>query len=789
MLQAVAPAAQPGLEEELRGPDGQPLPPAVVAQLRLEGFAQQLIGRRTEAVQWRSASGVERRWLDDLDAYHGRDEYNRPAGIVEVAAAGMSSAAEANSAPKIGTQQTARSTIYVQLTRQKTNAAAARVQEMLFPSDEKNWSIGPTPEPTLLKAVTQHGNIAWRDPQLGQLPHPDDPTGERKLTAGDVAAERMREAVERSEAMSKAIADKLEECGYVGHGRQVIMSAGQLGTGIIKGPCVVNATRREWQQHKDATGSVRVLNFSQATKPASFAVSCWDFFPDPGCGENVQDGGYVFEREWASGRKLRELARTKGYKRDAIRECLKEGAQRVTSTGSSYYEQARSGDGYNPQAVHTYTSSRYELWTYVGEVDREDLEALGFDIPEEQRDLASLSAIAVLCNDRIIKLALNPMDGGDLPYDVFVWERVAMSPWGVGIPFLMRYSQRTINAAWRALLDNMGASSGVQIVMSNDIQPVDGNMQIVGRKIWRAPKGTEVDKAFKVFEIPSRQADLQAVIRLAMEFADAETSLPQIAQGEQGNAPDTVGGMTMLMNAANTVLKRLARQFDESITKPHIRRYYDWMMAFHPDDAIKGDMEVAARGSTSLVQRDLRNQSMTEVMAAATHPVFSVFLNPEKLFRQYLESKSVTPDSVMATKDEVAAKMEEAKRAGPPKSPQEKVAEIRAQADIKKIQVDTESEATNEKLRQENSQRDRDHDELMALLAYRTKVLEIAKEQKLSLLDLQKQLSMFVMEKKFEERQSEFDRKLQATQSDANRSHDATKEAMRASKPDDLANA
>lgn len=581
--------------------------------------------------------------------------------------------------------------------------------------------------------------------------------------------------------MGKQIADRLEECGYVGHGRQVIFDAAQMGTGIIRGPVVTNAVDKSWAKHSDKTGTVRVLQLKQTAKPASYRVSPWDFFPDPACGESIQEGGYVWEREYSSARKLRDLARTEGYDRRAINECLKEGPSRVTSTGSSDYEQARAGDGYGSQAYRNFSDRRYELWTYVGEIDREDLEAIGVDIPGELADLYSLSAIVVMCNDRPIKIALNPMDGGDLPYDVFVWEKVALSPWGVGIPYLMRYAQRTINAAWRALLDNMGVSAGVQLVMDREVVPADGNHQIVGRKIWWAPKGADTQKAFQSHVIPSLQKELEGVIRLAMEFADAETALPQIAQGEQGSAPDTVGGMTLLMNAANTVLKRLARQFDEMVTKPHIRRYYDWEMQHNPDDAIKGDYQVAARGSTALVERDIRTQSMTEVIAAAVHPIFGLYLDHKKLFREYLQSKKLDPDSVMRSDSEIAQALQAQAKAGPPKSPQEKVAEIRAQADVKAMQIETESEANNEKLRQENAQRDRDSDLALALLAYQTKAMEYVNTRGITFEQFKVDMAKFVLEKGFEREQAALDREMARQQGVDERTHDANKEAFRAS--------
>jgi len=716
--------------------------PEAAERERIKTFAQSLLKTRLEAIQARGNSGVERRWMEDLDAYHGRDAFNRPAGIIDTAQ-GLPSATNANSTPTTKPQQTARSTVFVQLTRQKTNTAAARVMEMLYPSDEKNWSIGPTPVPKLAKALQDGQNVRFRDPQTGgPLQHPDE---DRELTVADVAADEMREAVEKAARMEKEIHDALEECQYVAVGRQVIMDAAQLGTGILKGPIVVNKTSRKWERKQDATGAVQVLTIKNDNRPATYRVDPWDFYPDPSCGEDIQDGAYVWEREWSGGRRLRELGRTEGYDRDAIMECLREGPMRITNAGQSYYELARHGDAYNQQSVHE--DRRYELWTYTGEVDREGLEMLGVNIPEDQRELSSFSAIVVFCNDRAIKALLNPLDTGDLPYDVFTWEKVALSPFGVGIPYLMRYAQRTINAAWRALLDNMGVSAGPQIVASRSIVPADGRYEITGRKLWFAEAGQDADKAFKVFEIPSRQAELQAIIKLAMDFADAETALPQLAQGEQGNAPETVGGMTLLMNAANTVLKRLARAFDDAVTKPHIRRYYDWMMQYHQDDSIKGDMQIAARGSTALVQRDIRNQSMDTVIAASTHPVFGKYLDHKKLFRSYLEAKSITPDSVLLDDSTITANEQKAAQAPPPESPQEKVAKIRAQAEVKKVEVDTQSEATNEKLRQENAQRDRDHDIALANLKMQSDALKYAEARQITLTELKAELAMFVMDK------------------------------------------
>jgi hypothetical protein len=46
-----------------------------------------------------------------------------------------------------------KSKAFVKLTRHKTNGWAARLSDLLFPTDEKNWGIQPTPLPELAKAA------------------------------------------------------------------------------------------------------------------------------------------------------------------------------------------------------------------------------------------------------------------------------------------------------------------------------------------------------------------------------------------------------------------------------------------------------------------------------------------------------------------------------------------------------------------------------------------------------------------------------------------------------------
>src|SRR5690606_29136679 len=114
--------------------------------------------------------------------------------------------------------------------------------------------------------------------------------------------EQYRMAEQRARAMQKVIDDRLVECRYNATIRQVIADAAKLGTGIVKGPHVVNRTRRAWV--KDGSGRF-VQKVVEARKPISVRVNPWNVYVDPACGDDHQNGNYIWEVTRMSRREVR----------------------------------------------------------------------------------------------------------------------------------------------------------------------------------------------------------------------------------------------------------------------------------------------------------------------------------------------------------------------------------------------------------------------------------------------------------------------------------------------------
>lgn len=602
--------------------------------------------RIREAQTAREASGIEQIWQDDSDQYEGIDELT------------------VNTRPGLATETrdaegtTPRSRVFINITKPKTQAGTARVQEMLVPHDDKPWEIGPTPIPELVAAVDGKDQAPLTLADGTQAP------------AELVAKAMMDKAKVKAEKMSDWIEDQLVEGSVYSELRKVVRDGARIGTGILKGPFPTNRESRTWA----LVDGVSVLEVESKLAYTSKRIDPRDFFPDPACGESMHDGSYVAERAYMTARQLRKLAFDDGYDRQAIAMALKEGPKRKARTDTRDTTEGVVSD-----------SQVFEVWFYYGDVEPEDLMAMGTDvntISDTDLMLASVPSIVTMLNDRPIKAVVNPLETGEFPYDVFPWEPVEGQIWGRGIPRKMAVAQRGLNAGARAMLRNAGLSAGAQIaVMEGALSPANGAAEIVGDKLWLF-RPTEfcddIRKAMNVWTIPSAQVELANIIAWFTKLADEMTNLPMLMQGTQGEAPELLGGMQMLMANAQAPLRVIAKQFDDYLIVPHWKRYYAAGMQAAPEEC-KGDHTIKARGATALVQREIAREFYMQAYTLAQRPGSRI--DPDKLDAEMFRSNGVSLSSITYNDEEWQAKQEAASQQPPPQDPRVEAAHIRAEGD------------------------------------------------------------------------------------------------------------
>lgn len=653
---------------------------------RLQAFAQALVKRRQEAIQGRQQTGIEDQWREDQEYYDGVDDANR-------AESRYLKGASLN-APLTSVQQDTaetRSSVFLNITGPYVDAASARVADMLLPTDDRNWSIKPTPIPELAQAMEDQTPFQPKGPD-GQ-PAVDGQGQPVQVTRAAYAQQILDQAQDRAERAQTRIDDWLTECQYHAQGRELIQDATRVGSGVLKGPFPKKTKERAFFRD----GQAAELRIEEKLQPASKRISCWDLFPDAACGESIHNGSFIFERDRVSAKQLRALKGTPGYIDSEIDEVLAQGPQHSSDSPSPEHP---VGD-----------EEKFDIWYYTGVATKDDLEAAGVAMD----DGTSTSALVTMVNDRLIKAALDPLDTDTFPYDVMPWKKKPGMPWGDGVARQIRTAQRMLNAGVRNMMDNAGMSAGPMLVINQRVlEPSDGKWKLSLRKIFKVKSDQvveDVSKAFAAINIPSMQAELMAIIQFALKIAEDVTGLPLLMQGQQGKAPDTVGGMTILNNNASTVLRRIAKLFDDYITEPHIRRYYQFLLEHGPDDSEKGDMVIDARGSSSLVERDLQNQLIQQLLPLSGNPIYGI--DPKKAMSEYLKVQHLDPKRVeyddQAWEKIVAGLAQQAKKGSGNGESAVQAAQIKEQGATARQQSEQNFEA-------QQNQQDRDNKVVLAMI-------------------------------------------------------------------------
>jgi len=598
---------------------------------KLDRLAQEQVTARKQ---------LETRWLKDLRQYHG--EYT-PDQLARM-------------------ERNKSSQVYVNITRNKTRAAIARMSDMLLPNDDTNFGLKATPvpatsatngqsmqadmqqyqDPEALRQATDPAMQPGMDPQQPQAPAKS--AHDQAKDAADEAARKMQQQIE----------DDFAEANYNAHTRDVIQDACLLGTGVLKGPTVVNRTRRAWITDPETGQSV--LEVQEELRAGLERVDPWDAFPDMSAA-NAAEAEFWFERKLLNRKQMRELADLPGVMLNQLRRALEDDEGRHIAEDRRHELRQITG-------VDTVTNDKkYELWEYWGPIDKDELRACGCeDIDDDP--LVEYTGCVLMVGGHVIKAAINPLESGDLPYSVFNWEEDGASIFGFGVPYLMRQPQKVVNAAWRMMMDNAGLSAGPQIVIKKRaVTPQDGDWSLRPNKIWLDTGEEPVGNAFQSYQINNNQGDLFAIFEAAQKLADTETNLPILLQGEGvggGPGSKTFGGMQMLMNNSNIVLRSATKNFDDGVTTPTVRRFYDYHMMYTDRPEIKGDFDIVAKGTSVLIAREEQQEKLMMLsQVAANNPIFAELTKWSGLYREILRTLQVPVDTVSYTDEELERKQQE----------------------------------------------------------------------------------------------------------------------------------
>jgi hypothetical protein len=652
---------------------------------RLERFGKALLSKKQKAVSHRKKSGIEDAWQSDIEYFEGIDDANR--GEKGTPTLNKESIERRGFSPK-GKRNG--STIFLNITKQYVSVAADSLADMLLPVDESNYEVRPTPKPStmeLLKAKpVQVGIVEYKGQQMPVESFED-------LIK--------QEAKKKAEKAQKQIEDWLVESHWHREVRQVIKDAAKIGVGVMKGCYPVTEKKKSFHQ---MGSNVDAIALSVEIKPESKRIDPRNLFPDPACKENIHNGSYVWERDYITAKQLRGLRDDPGYIKSQIEKILEE--------KDDFFTESKKKN-----------QDSYEIWFYYGEANSEDLKACDVEIDDESK---SYNVIVVMVGEKVIKAAINPLESGEFPFDVMTWQPMDDTWTGIGVSRQVREPQRIVNAATRNLLDNAGKGGRPTMLIADGVEAADGGTIEVGNgSLLRISPDSSIQDARGAISsviIPIITQDLMAIIQFALKMAEDITGLPMMLQGQQGSAPDTVGGMTMLQNNAGTVRRNIARNFDDMITVPHISRYYEWLMLFGKEEC-KGDFNIEARGSSVLFERDAQSQALLQMGQMVMNPVFQI--NPSKWFEEACKAHRIDPKRIKFTDEEIKQQQAQAAQQGQPQDPkvaaQLQIAQMKAQSDMQVNQAKAAAEMDKAKFMQSTDMAELEVKESLSVMEFKFK--------------------------------------------------------------------
>lgn len=444
--------------------------------------------------------------------------------------------------------------------------------------------------------------------------------------------------------MEKLIHDQIEESNGSSEIRNSLFEASLFGTGIIKGPFNFSKTLNRWEEDTDGN---RAYNPLVVRVPRIEFVSIWDFFPDPNA-TNIAECEYIFHRHKMNRTQLRSLAKLPYFDKDAIREALEIGPDYIEKD----YETALKDD----QRSEANGSEQFEVLEYWGVMDAEYARQVGMDIPEEIDNLDEVQINAWICNGKMLRSVINPFTPFRLPYHSFPYERNPYSFFGIGVAENMDDSQKIMNGHARMAIDNL-ALSGSLVFDVDETALVGGqSMEIYPGKIFRRQAGVP-GQAINGLKFPNTSQENMMMFDKFRQLADEQTGIPSYSHGQTGvqSMTRTASGMSMLLGAASLNIKTVIKNLDDFLLKPMGESYFQWNMQFLETQlGIKGDLEVKATGTNSLMQKEVRSQRLTMFLQTAQNPAIAPFIKMNKLISELAYSLDLDPEELINDPEEAA---------------------------------------------------------------------------------------------------------------------------------------
>lgn len=515
------------------------------------------------------------------------------------------------------------SEVYSRLVAVKCRGASALLRDVYL-GTERPWSIDPQPDPPIPPEVqtsivqliaAEAGNAR----QAGQNITQDHIHGRYVQLMHAATQTARRNAQTQADAASDKIDDILESGGFYTALTEFLADLPLFPYAIIKGPVVRMVPKMSWNN-----GQPVVQNKAQMFWER---VNPFNFYWTPGV-TRVEDAE-IIERKRLTRADLNDLIGLPGYDESAVRAALQDYNNGLRDwldypDTEEALNEARENPTFN-------LSHMIDALEYHGNVQGHMLLSQGVDprlIPDLDRDYAVQTWVV---GRHTIKTQLNPSPRRRHPYFITSFEKVPGTVIGHGLPDILEDIQEICNATLRALVNNMGISSGPQVVVNTDrLAPTEDASDLYPWKRWYTSDdgmaGNQPPITF--FQPQSNAQELLQIYTAMSSLGDDISAIPRYITGESasGGAGRTSSGLSMLMNNAQKILQTVAANVDTDVLKPLLSALYDLVMLTDTTGMLSGGEQVMVNGVHVSVQKETERQKQLQFLQISANPIDSAIV-------------------------------------------------------------------------------------------------------------------------------------------------------------------
>ena len=609
-------------------------------QIKEAMFHSKLATRVHAALQEAVTSrySTEQQWMKNLRAYRAIDDYS----VGRNGDAGQFRASEEFKP-------------YIRTTTVKTRAAYSQIMEALLQNSRFPLMFEPTPVPegvpefvngdpngtpdtqedfglgyegdgrTLAPGATLD-SLAWKD---------DDPLYANAKEGKDITGQfgQLSPAARAAEQMTKIVLDQIEESNGHAELRRAVFEACLLGTGAMKGVFTEEKVIHKWDKGEYSPEKRKF--------PKMSAVSVWDLYIDPNA-MKLEDAEWVIERHRMTAKQLRDLKGRPFFRVSEVDAVILEGGN---YTNQAFEHVVREEDAIMDK------SRLWEVLEYWGYISIDEAMELGLPLDNVTSDQVHVNAW--VCNNRVLRIMVNPFLPQRIPYFVFNYEVNPYNIYGTGVPETMEDSQKMMNGFARLAVDNLALAGSLVFDVDESVLVPGQDMSIYPGKIFRR-QGGQAGAAINSVKFQSTANENIMMFREFRQIADESTGIPSVTHGQTGvtGVGRTSSGLNMILENASLNIKTVIRNIDDDLLNPLGQMLFYWNNQFNYENLPQGDYCIIATGIRSYTKQEIKVQRLQTLLGLVQNPALAPMVKLPYIIRELVKGMDMDPDAVINDLDE-----------------------------------------------------------------------------------------------------------------------------------------